>query len=37
MGFWFILAALMGPRFFGRFALLFMLGMGFMLYCLIRS
>ena len=37
MGFWFILAALLGPRFFSRFALLFMLGLGFMLYCLIRS
>jgi hypothetical protein len=37
VGFWFILAPLMGPRFFARFALLFMLGMGFMLYCLIRS
>jgi hypothetical protein len=37
VGFWFFLAALMGPRVFARFLLLFILGMGFMLYCLIRS
>jgi hypothetical protein len=37
VGFWFFLAALMGPRFFARFALLFMLAMGFLLYCVIRS
>ena len=37
MRFWFLLAALMGPRFFRRFILLFALGMAVMFYCLIRS
>ena len=37
MSFWFLLAALMGPRFFARFALFFVLGMGFFLYCLVRA
>ena len=37
MRFWFLLAALMGTRFFRRFIVLFALGMAVMLYCLIRS
>jgi hypothetical protein len=37
MRFWFLLAALMGPRFFRRFIVLFALGMALMFYCLIRS
>jgi hypothetical protein len=37
MRFWFLLAALMGPRFFRRFIVLFALGMVVMFYCLIRS
>jgi hypothetical protein len=37
MRFWFLLAALMGPRFFRRFIVLFALGMAVMFYCLIRS
>lgn len=37
MGFCFFLAALIGPRFFRRFALLFVVIMGFFLYCLVRS
>jgi hypothetical protein len=37
MNFWFFLAALMGPRFFARFMLFFVLGMGLMLYCFLRE
>jgi hypothetical protein len=37
MRFWFLVAALIGPRFFRRFVLLFTLGMALMLYGLIRS
>jgi hypothetical protein len=37
MRFWFLLAALMGPRFFRRFIVLVALGMAVMFYCLIRS
>ena len=37
MRFWFLLAALMGRRFFRRFIVLFALGMAVMFYCLIRS
>jgi hypothetical protein len=32
-----LLAALMGPRFFGRFVLFFVLGMGLFLYCFLRA
>lgn len=37
MGFWFLFAAMMGPRFFRRFVLFFVAGMVFFLYCLVRS
>jgi hypothetical protein len=37
MSFWFLLAALMGPRFFARFFLFFGLRMGLFLYCFLRS
>ena len=37
MRFWFIFAAMMGPRFFRRFIVLFAAGMALMLYCLVRS
>ena len=37
MRFWFIFAAMMGPKFFRRFVVLFALGMMLMLYSLIRS
>jgi F0F1-type ATP synthase membrane subunit c/vacuolar-type H+-ATPase subunit K len=37
MRFWFIVAAMMGPKFFRRFIILFALGMGLMLYSLVRS
>jgi len=37
MNFWFLLAALMGPRFFARFMLFFVLGMGLMLYSFLRA
>jgi hypothetical protein len=37
MRFWFVLAALMGPRFFRWFVVFFAIGMAVMLYCLIRS
>lgn len=36
MKFWFFFAAMMGPRFFRRFVVLFALGMAIFLYCLIR-
>jgi hypothetical protein len=37
MRFWFIFAAIMGPRFFRRFIVLFALGMALILYALVRS
>ena len=37
MRFWFLLAAVMAPRFFRRFIFLFALGMALMLYCLLRA
>lgn len=37
MSFWFLLAALMGPRFFARFVLFFVLGMGLFLHCFLRA
>ena len=37
MRFWFFLAAMMGPRFLGRFVVLFALGMVLFLYCFMRS
>jgi hypothetical protein len=35
--FWFFLAAMMGPRIFYRFVVLFALGMVLLLYCFLRS
>ena len=32
MRFWFLIAAMMGPRFFARFLLFFVLGMGLLFY-----
>jgi hypothetical protein len=37
MRFWFILAAMMGPRFFRRFVFFFALAAGVLLYSLLRS
>lgn len=37
MRFWFAFAALMGPKFFRRFIVLFVAGMVLVLYCLLRS
>jgi hypothetical protein len=37
MRFWFLLAAIMGPRFFRRFVLFFALGAGLFLYSLLRA
>lgn len=37
MKFWFFLAAMMGPRFFHRFIVLFAFGMALLLYCFLRS
>jgi hypothetical protein len=37
MRFWFLIAAMMGPRFFARFLLLFIFGMGLLLYCFLRA
>jgi hypothetical protein len=37
MRFWFIFAAMMGPRFFRRFVILFAIGMALLLYALVRS
>jgi hypothetical protein len=34
---WFLLAALMGPKFFARFLFFFVLGAGLFLYCLLRA
>jgi hypothetical protein len=37
MRLWFILAAMMGPRFFRRFVFFFAIGAGVFLYALLRS
>ena len=37
MQFWFIFAAMMGPKFFRRFIVRFTIGMALMLYSLVRS
>ena len=37
MRFWFLFAAMMGPRFFARFLLFFAFGMGLLFYCLLRA
>jgi hypothetical protein len=37
MRFWFLIAAIMGPRFFARFLLFFILGIGLLFYCLLRA
>ena len=37
MRFWFLIAAMMGPRFFARFLLFFIAGMGLLLYCFLRA
>ncbi len=37
MKFWFLIAALMGPRFFARFLFFFILGMGLLFYCFLRA
>jgi hypothetical protein len=37
MRLWFLLAAMMGPRFFERFLLFFVLGMGLLLFCFLRA
>jgi hypothetical protein len=37
MRFAFLLAAIMGPKFFQRFFLLFALGMVLLLYCFVRA
>jgi hypothetical protein len=37
MRLFFLISAMMGPRFFARFILLFALGTGLFLYCLVRG
>jgi hypothetical protein len=37
MRLWFLIAAMMGPRFFARFLLFFVLGMTLLFYCLLRA
>jgi hypothetical protein len=37
MSLWFLFAAMMGHRFFARFVVFFVLGMGFLLYCFLRA
>jgi hypothetical protein len=37
MRFWFIFAAMMGPKFFRRFIVVFAIGMAVMLYSLVQS
>ncbi len=37
MRFWFLIAAMMGPRFFARFLVFFIAGMALVLYCLVRA
>jgi hypothetical protein len=37
MRFWFLLATMMGPRFFRCFVLFFAIGAGLLLYSLLRS
>jgi hypothetical protein len=37
MRLFFLISAMMGPRFFARFLLFFSLGIGLFLYCLLRG
>jgi len=37
MRFLFLIAAMMGPRFFARFLLFFILGMALLFYCVVRA
>ncbi len=37
MRLFFLISAMMGPRFFARFLLFFVLGVGLFLFCLLRS
>lgn len=37
MRLWILLAAMMGPRFFERFLLFFILGIGLLLFCFLRA
>jgi len=37
MRFWFLLAAMMGPRFFRRFVVFFAIGAGLLLFSLLRA
>jgi hypothetical protein len=37
MRLFFLISAMMGPHFFGRFLLFFALGAGLFLYCLVRG
>jgi hypothetical protein len=37
MRLWFLMAAMMGPRFFERFLLFFILGIGLLLFCFLRA
>jgi hypothetical protein len=37
MRFWFLVAAMMGPRFFRRFIFFFTIGAGLFFYALLRS
>ena len=37
MRLWFLIAAMMGPRFFERFLLFFILGIGLLLFCFLRA
>jgi hypothetical protein len=37
MRLWFLFAAMMGPRFFERFMIFFILGLGVLLFCFLRA
>ena len=37
MRLFFLISAMMGPRFFARFLFFFTLGMGLLLYCFLRA
>jgi hypothetical protein len=37
MRLFFLISAMMGPRFLARFLLFFLLGMGLFLYCMLRA
>jgi hypothetical protein len=37
MRFWFLLSAMLGPQFSGRFVIFFALGMGLLFYCFLRA